>query len=307
MTENTIQLTIADMNPLTSNEYDSVKQTVNERVLSRIGDKPTRDSFKREYGAIWSVLDIALIVVFLGALAISTQHIFDYVSSIAGAHYDTAPFTTGLRLPQFYAVAIQQIGALLMAESAMIAFFTYWRVDTRHDTGSGKYAHLLLWLALASAGYVLYVNTFGVGLWYDPTSWLAPAVTIGIGVRLEQIFSELISRQAELDTRYTDALAIYERATQDMTTHPDYERILYGEIWHKLATKRGNKGNYDEVPVSFKIQAVQRELKRDNWVNEVIAPDDTVTVYTASRTGTSEANFTQQPVPMMATNGNGTH
>lgn len=287
---------LGDMHPLTSNEYDTVKQTVSERILSRIGDKPSREQFRREYGSVWNTLDIALIIVFIGALAISTQHIFDYVSSIAGNHYLSAPFTTGLRLPHFWAVSIQQIGALLMAESAMIAFFTYWRVDTHNDTSARKYTHLLLWLALASAGYVLYVNTFGVGLWYDPTSWLAPAVTIGIGVRLEQIFSELIQRTAELDQRYTSALSVWERATEDMTTHPDYNRVLYSELWHKLSTKRGNRGDYDDVPVAFKKRAVERELKRDNWVNEIDQPE------TANFTG-APLSQNYQPV-MMSANGN---
>lgn len=263
------QLNIQDLKPLNSVQYDKCKQTALARVKKRIGDKPSRDTFKREYAQLWNVLDIALIVVFIGALLISFQHIFDYVSSVAGAHYLTMPFTTGLRLPHYVAVAAQQIGALLMAEAAMIAFFSYWRLDTHNSPTRRKYSHLLLWLALASAAYVLYVNTLGVGLWFDPTSWLAPFVTIGIGVRIEQILSEYFIRQREIDSKYTTALSQWERSTEDPTQHPDYLPILYTELWEYLSTKLTSNSHFADAPGWFKLQAVEREMSRENWTQDV--------------------------------------
>ncbi|HSS97892.1 MAG TPA: hypothetical protein VLK33_12720 [Terriglobales bacterium] len=81
------QLTINDLKPLTLEQYDQCRARALERVSKRIGDKPTREQFQRELGALWTILDIIALVVFLPALAISSIHIIAHMGNLAEASY----------------------------------------------------------------------------------------------------------------------------------------------------------------------------------------------------------------------------
>ena len=49
---------LLSLKPLTASQYDNVKSQAMNRVQNRIGAKPTRQQFKREYAPLFGVLDV---------------------------------------------------------------------------------------------------------------------------------------------------------------------------------------------------------------------------------------------------------
>jgi len=255
-----------NLKPLTSTQYDKCKHRAQERILSRIGERPKRDAFKREYSALWNVLDLPMLVIFVGALLVSMLHIFDYASISAGKHYATVDYITGIRFGHWWYVAIQQVAYLLMAEFAMLSFFTVWRVQAHQDQSNGwqRFAYLSFWLAVIAAVFVMLVNIFGGG-GFNLAGLLPPLFTVGIGLRLEEILSEAITRRDEIDRKYLHALESWHKASEDPTQHKEYLPILYGEIWQYLTVTLTRNADFQEAPPAFRVRAVERELERERW------------------------------------------
>lgn len=258
-----------NLKALAPHQYEKCKESALKRVQSRIGDKPTRTAFRREYAPIWEMMDMPLMVIFIAAFVISSLHIFDHMSVQAEASYLASEATAGARANSDDFVLAHQWAYVLLAEFSMLSFFTAWKV--KHDLrGWRRWTHPLFLLALLVAAFVLYVNVSSdVGIL---EGIIPPLVTIGIGFRLEAIASELITRRSEIDQRYTEALATWEQSQADPTKHTDYLGILRSEIWHYLTTKLTSNKAFAEAPPKFRWLAVEREIRREQWTHQ--PPED---------------------------------
>ncbi len=247
----------ANLKTLTSKQYDDAKNKALQRIQNRIGEKPTRAQFKREYGRIWNTLDILAIIIFIAALAISSVHILAYAGQQANSSFvHSAVGVLGIQLADTSYGVIHQIGFILLAESAMLLFFVLARTSKGYD----RYLSGLL--AVAAVAFVFTAN-IASGL--NPfLSILAPGFTVGIGFRLEKLIAISLHRTRELDTRYRDALAVWELASQDPEQHPDFQAVFKRELWDAIA----RKNRIEDAPAVFKHQAVAAEMKRDTWAFE---------------------------------------
>lgn len=274
--------TLNDLKQLTIKQYDECRESALVRVTKRIGNKPTREQFQRELGRLWSELDIIALVVFIAALAVSSIHIITHMGHLADAAYLTAikssevviegvpPVipdsinTAGMVISRDLFVISHQIALIFLAEGSMILFLVMFGM-------SEKDWRRLVYLALAllAGMFVLVANwQSGIG---PLESLLAPAFTIGIGLKLEHLIVQVIQRKAEVDSRYLAAMAVYEAATQDPATHPDFKKLLWTEIWQKLVSLKAN-ADFADAPVGFKQAAVKRELQKDQWADQEAAP-----------------------------------
>jgi hypothetical protein len=130
--------------------------------------------------------------------------------------------------------------------------------------GWRKWVYLLL--ALAALTFVFVANwQSGMGAL---ESILAPVFTVGIGLKLEHLIGQSLTRREEVDKRYMDALTQFEVADQDATKHPEYMPLLRQEIWQRLVNLPSNK-DYREMPAPFKAAAVRREMERDTWAYDL--------------------------------------
>lgn len=253
---------LSTLKELTGQQYDAAKARAVERVQARIGDKPTRKQYRRDYAPLWGLLDILALLIFLAALAISSLHILAYSGQQATASYtaSSAATITGLQVDSHTYGVVHQIGFILLAEAAMLLFFVLFRTRQRLEKW------LALGLALLAMVFVIVANlSSGLNIFL---SILAPAFTIGIGFRLEALVAENLRRNADIDRRYLEALTVWERAQDDLTTHPEYLPLLANEIWSKLVGLRSNAA-FADAPASFKRAAVQREMQREAWAYEL--------------------------------------
>lgn len=254
-------MNINDLKALTIDQYEQCRARALERVAKRIGDKPTRAAFQRELGPLWTILDIIAVVVFLPALAISSIHIIAHMGGLAAQSYtDLIQAGAGTVLSRDLYVAAHQWAVIPLAEGSMILFLVMFGMTKK---GWRRWVYLAL-SALAGV-FVLVANwQSGIGVL---ESLLAPAFTIGIGLKLEHLIVMALKRRIEVDERYLEAIAIYEAATTDATQHPDYTPILRHEIWQKLISLKANLA-FAEAPAGFKHLAVKRELARERWAYE---------------------------------------
>lgn len=253
-------LNINDLKGLTIDQYDQCRARALERVAKRIGDKPTRAAFQRELGRLWTTLDIIALVVFLPALAVSSIHIIAHMGHLAEASFTaTLQAGAGTVLSRDLYVGIHQWALIPLAEGSMILFLVMFGM------GTGWRRWVSFALASLAGVFVLVANwQSGIGLL---ESLLAPAFTIGIGLKLEALIVQTISRKESVDKQYLQAIAIYEAATADATQHPDYTPILRHEIWQKLISLKAN-ALFADAPTPFKHAAVKRELARERWAYE---------------------------------------
>jgi hypothetical protein len=257
--------TINDLKALTIDQYEQCRARALERVSKRIGDKPTRAAFERELGRLWTLLDIIALVVFLPAFIISSIHIIAHMGSLAeGSFTASTQAGAGLVFSQGLYIALHQIMAIPLAEGSLILFLVMFGM-----TRDGWRRWVYLALASLAGVFVLVANwQSGIGVL---ESVLAPAFTIGIGLKLEHLIVHSLKRRNEVDRRYLEAMAIFEAATADATQHPDYVPILRHEIWQKLVSLKVNQV-FADAPTGFKHQAVKRELAREQWAYEEGAP-----------------------------------
>ncbi len=260
--------TLADLKQLTLDQYDACKERALERTHKRIGERPTRKQFERELGRLWTMLDLIALVVFACALVVSSAHIIIHMGKLASASFDA----TGAAafMPKEVFVAIHQWALIPLAEGSLILFTVMFSVT--HHTWR-RWLYLLL--AAVAVTFVLVANLqSGIGLL---ESILAPAFTIGIGLKLEMLIVQSLKRRREVDQKYQEAMNIYEAATQDATAHPTYSRHLMQEIWQKLMSLKANQV-FADAPPGFKRLAVEREMKRENWMDDTSERVDVVEV-----------------------------
>jgi hypothetical protein len=162
-------------------------------------------------------------------------------------------------------VAFHQWGMIPLAEGSMILFMVLFGL-TRD--GWRRWVYLLL--ALTALLFVTIANwQSGIG---SLEALLAPIFTVGIGLKLELLIVQMMKRRKEVDDNYLKAMGIWEAATADATSHPDYIPMFRQEIWAALVRK--NK-DYADASRGFKYGAVEREMARDKWAYEPTQPEET--------------------------------
>lgn len=307
-------LDLTKLKPLTSDQYDAARAKALDRVSQRIGQRPRRDDFKRELAPLWTVLDIIALVVFTAALVVSSVHILSHMGHLAAASYDaTGQATAGTVIGRDFFVAVHQWMLIPLAEGSMILFLILFGM-TRGGWRKGVY----LLLAALAVVFVLVANwQSGIG---TLESLLAPAFTIGIGLKLELLIVQSLNRRRDIDARYIEAVNVFEAASQDASQHPDFAPFFRQEIWQALMLIQTNRP-YKEAPNGFKVAAVQREQQRDNWAAN-FENQPTVTAFEIDQPttpprrlknhveaqpayeGVNNPDFLAQP-PVLTTNGNG--
>ena len=253
------QVSLANLKPLTSTQYDEARKRALTRVQARIGDKPTRKQFTREMGSLFTLLDALALAVFVPALLVSSVHILQHMGALANASYPTiATYSAGTVIGRDLYTAIHQWATVPLAEASMLLFLVMFAMSAR-TWRKGVY----FWLALAAILFVIVANVqSGLGLL---ESLLPPMFTVGIGVHLETLIVRQLQRREDVQTRYMAALEVWERSSADPTKHPDFMPLVRAEMWTALAKK--NPGMVD-APVAFRHAAVRRELSRETWVYE---------------------------------------
>ncbi len=251
--------TLEGLKPLTTAQYDECREKALTRVEKRIGEKPTRKQFQRELAPIWTILDVIALVVFIPALLVSSVHIISHMGVLANQSYQVAGLSqAGTIISRDAYVAIHQWFMIPLAEGSMILFMVLFGL-----TRLGWRRWVYLALALVALLFVTVANwQSGIG---DLEALLAPIFTIGIGLKLELLIVQMVKRRKEVDDNYLKAVGIWEAATADATSHPDYIPMLRQQVWDALAKKNRD---YVDAPRGFKYGAVEREMARDRWAYE---------------------------------------
>jgi len=258
-------MNLSDLRQLTTLQFDECRERAIKRVQRHLGERPTRARFEKELGRLWTILDVLALIVFLAALFISSIHIVTHMGALSARDYDTLnQATSGTVTTRDFYVASHQWAYIPLAEAAMILFLVMF--GTFRD---GWRRWVFLSLALLSVAFVLVAN-FSSGLGILESS-LAPAFTIGIGLKLEHLIIQHMKRRREVTERYLEALAIWEAATNDATEHPNYRPYLMNELWAALMKPKTNQWAIEAQP-GFKRAAVERELSRENWTEGAAEP-----------------------------------
>lgn len=247
-----------DLRGLTTIQRDECKQKAESRVKRQMGERPTRARFQRELGRLWTVLDLLALVVFIPALLISSIHIITHVGKLSSQAFDTLTQTgAGTVLYKDLFVAAHQWLLIPLAEGSMILFLVMFGVSR---DGWRRWVYFLL--ASLAVLFVLTSNlSSGLGLL---ESVLAPAFTIGIGLKLEHLIMQYLKRSQAVTQKYLEALTVWEAATADATQHPLYKPYLMNELWLALMKPKGNQWAIEASP-GFKLAAVEREMAREDW------------------------------------------
>lgn len=254
-------MTTYDLNtlkPLTIDQYDRAKATALQRVTAHIGDKPTRAQYKREFGRLWTVLDVLAVIVFLAALAVSSLHILTWAGKEAATIYDESGMSGWTVDSQTFA-RVHQAGLIALSEASILLFTVMARL---YKT---RVRWVLLALAMGAAVFVFAAN-LASGI-HSYVAVLIPSFTVGISLRLEALLVETMKQRREVDDKYKAALLVWEQSSHDATKHPDYMPMLRRELWEKLVSLKANK-DFADAPPAFKGAAVGRELARELWAYE---------------------------------------
>ena len=263
---------LSEMKELTTAQYDKCREQALKRVQSRIGDKPSRNTFQREFGRLWSFLDILALVVFSAALAVSSVHIIQHMSKLSADSYVLTQ--AGIIIGnQTYAV-VHQIGFILLAEASMLLFMIMHAMNGKTREHRPIYTRWIsgpLLLALVAMIFVIVANwQSNIGLL---EAIMPPIFTIGLGLHFEKLIVEGIRRKEDVTARYLRALEVYEIASADPTKHPDYKSLLAVEIWQKLISLKVNE-KFGDAPTGFKKAAVYREIAKDQWAENITLDSD---------------------------------
>ena len=245
-------MTHSTMKPLTTAQYDTCKQRALERVAQRIGERPARKQYEREYGRNWTILDALAMIIFVAALIVSSVHIIEHMGLILESV--VVREGGGINIGGSGAIVIHQLSYIALAEAAMLLFLTMWALQGRGEKGLRKYASIPLTLAVIAAVFVVIANwQSGIGLL---ESLMPPIFTIGVGLHLERKIVESLKRREAVDERYLQALHLWEQGAHDPAGHPDYLPLLKQEIWQKLVSLKDNV-RYRESSAAFKSAAVR--------------------------------------------------
>lgn len=271
--------------PLNSQQYDAAREAAIARIKQRIGERPTRKQFRREYGSVFTLLDILALIVFVAALAISSAHIMAHMGRIAQMSYPAQQ--AGITIDLHTWATIHQAAAIFLAEASAVLFATLHSMGAAQRRSRGRiirYVSVPGVLALLAAAFVLTANlSSGVDLL---TALLPPVMTLGIALRLEALAVALLHRSQEVDKRYLEAVQIYELASADPEQHPEFMKTFRQEIWAALMRIQSNR-QFIDADRGVKWAAVERELERERAFE---TPPGNIS-------GVSEISFAQEMLP----------
>lgn len=295
---------LSDLKPLTSAARDDARRRALRRVQKLAGKRPARAQFTIDHTPLVGVLDWLAAFVFLSALLISSLNIIAHMGRLASAAYTASP--EGIHITRPAATVIFQTASVPLAEFSMIAFLVAFGL------AQGWRRWVYLFLAALATAFILVANLSShVGVF---EAVLPAAFTIGTGLRLEHLLAEQLRRREDVQRRYRDALAVWERAQGDPVQHPAYPALLREELWSKLAGYTANKPFVD-APADFKRAAVGREIAAMQWAHDVRPtsgaesanhPNDISAAKYAEPPLPSNAAH-GAPVPTNADNGRGAH
>jgi hypothetical protein len=221
---------MTEIKHLTVNQYEQAVTRARAAVLKRAGDEPERSSYAMSYEPLVTWLDGLIAVVFGAAFVISAIHMFAFAAGQAAiTHTETAGISPTLAA----STVAMQLASVLLAEFAMLAFFTYGGVELKR--GHRGYGITYYALGALAAAFVFYVNLASGAMLLMAV--IPPVVTVGIGFRLEAILMEYIRRQDEINTRYQAAMADWNAARDDVTQHSEYMPMLQRIVWESLLRK----------------------------------------------------------------------
>lgn len=261
---------ISKLKELTAAQYDSCKARATERVQAHIGDKPTRKQFNRDLGPLWTATDLLAGIVFMAALLVSSTHIIGHMSSLSSVSFSGLKITqVGIVISQHGYTVIHQVGMIALAEASMLLFMVMHGMSADRRASRQWWARglsLPLLLALMAGLFVFVANwQSNIGIL---ESLMPPVFTVGLGVHIERLIVESLRRRDDVTRRYLEALAVWEAAQQDVTTHPDFKPYLAQEVWEKLVSLKANS-DFRDAPTPFKKAAVYREMQRDAWAYDL--------------------------------------
>jgi hypothetical protein len=164
------ELTLDELKPLTSTQYDDARAKALQRVSARIGEKPKRADFHRELGSLFTLLDGLMLAVFFPAFIVSSIHIIQHMGALANASYSTiATYTAGTVIGRDFYIAAHQWATVPLAEASMLLFLVMFAMSKRGDWR--RLAFLVL--AAVATVFVIVANA-GAGLGLE--SLLAPSL-----------------------------------------------------------------------------------------------------------------------------------
>lgn len=262
MTNNTVD----EIKPLTLTQYHNCKDTAKNRIYALNGHKPTKKGLAREQLPLTNLLDWLALIVFFAAFIVSSLHILEHVGSISENAYQISESGLLKHVNKDFYIILSQIGMVFLAEASMLLFMTRWYIETKGETNYLKCLNVSFVLSIMAMVFVLYAN-FKSGL-SVLEAMLPPFFTIGLGFQLEQLIANTLERQLTLDKLYHDKLSLWEIADENPEKHQKYANLLKQEVWDRVSRLKANE-SYRDSPNSIKLAAVNRELDRDNWLDEV--------------------------------------
>jgi hypothetical protein len=249
--------------PLSSQQRDYAHQKAKERILALIGPKPTRDQFLKEYGRLWGILDVLVLLIFLAALAISSAHIVKHMGSLSSA-VDLTRFNGGLQINESTWIAVHQFGFIVLAESAMLLFMILFSMERKWWRRI-----LSLLLAITAMSFVISANIqSGIG---TLESIMPPLFTIGIGLHIERLIVQAIKRRNSVQVAYETALIEWERSTASTEAHPNWKRVYRETLFDTLVDAQVGRGKSErqaylrELSPGQKLRLVNQEINASSW------------------------------------------
>lgn len=278
---------LRELKELTYTEYETAKSKARKSVIRLIGEKPTREKFKKDMGSIFGPMDIFSLIVFLAAFLVSSFHIMEIMGEMANDIYSFGVITEvvngeeitrghegGFYIDRHTYILAHQLGYLVLAEASMLLFMVMWRLETIDKDRSfklsifgwslsiplKKFFSVYFLLAFIAMAFIFWANTSsGLELL---TSLMPPVFTIGIGLNIEKLVTTWMIRKEKISQLFEKAYSHWEKYNDNPEEHPEFNRLFSLSIWDLL--QRKNKWAQDAKGYQ-KIAAVHREMERDEW------------------------------------------
>lgn len=261
----------ASMKGLTFNEFNKTLRATKSELTQRLGERPHRRDFMRDQEPLFDVLDVFAVIVFVAAWIASSLHIIKEIGQAAFSSYGTpaAGMPQGILGSAGDYVTLHQFAFVLLAEFSMLLFGVMWasrRTSLRQGENMFSYAlrsalSIPLWLFVGSALFVVNMN-IASGLETLP-SVLAPAVTIGLAIYMEEKLGALLRRRQEITRRYTSAVTNWDVAQDDIQAHEEFIPVL-SQALDDVLRRKNSKIEPGDDEVKLAVAAELARLQRYN-------------------------------------------
>jgi hypothetical protein len=259
--------TVRTIRPLNTQQRDRCREKAVERVHRLNGDAPHRSDFDKELEPIWDVTDWFAVLVFAAAVIKSGLNIVLYVGNVAQDVVLIDSLQSGVRPSLNLYVAASQIGALLLAEVAMVLFVIAFASSKATSIQAGIVKASYLIMGLTAATFVFYANIqSGSNLFI---SLLPPLFTVGIGLRFEMALSKALVRRKELTQLYNERYAEWQHIQNNPSLYPKFQTFLMQAYLQQLASLKGNEWLL-EADGETKRHYVGREMAAEHWAEAAV-------------------------------------